>query len=170
MSTTYTLPKYPVYTNRQALDAVVDGVYRHEYTTVELEKLAQNLPDEVKRAIVRRTAGIAGEAMYCVRVAQEKARLLVEESFDDYEPEVTLQGTPVKAAEPLARDKALKILMQANTNFIKQSETIKTLDLQAITMDTIIAKVKEVLNQEQWQEFQVDLDRRITEATRGLMG
>ena len=169
MTTTYTLPKYPTYTQTSDLDTVVNGIYRHEYTLSQLEKLAKNLPDDVKRSIVREITGIAGEAIYCCRLAQEKARMLVEESFSDAEMEMTLQGTPI-GGEPLPKDKALKLLMTANSDFVKQAATLKNLDREALVMDAIISKVREVLDPAQWMDFQRDLDQRIIAATRSQMG
>lgn len=166
----YTLPTYPSYTNNRDVDVVVNGIYRHEYSIAQLIQLAKNLPDDVQRVIVRARAGIAGEALHCLRLAQEKASELVNEAFGDAEPEMTLQGTPIKKAAPIERDKALKLLMTANADLVKQAAQIKALDVEAITLDAIQKTVRDALTDEQWVAFQRDLDDRIMAATKKLMG
>ena len=169
MTTTYTLPKYPTYTQNSHLDTAINGIYKHEYTLRELMNLAKNLPDDVKLALVRDTAGMSGQALFCCRLAQERARQVVEESFMDDEDveEVTLQGNPInRAKDVMPKDKALRLLMKANEDFIKQSDTMERLDVQALTMDAIVAKVRTVLTEAQWLAFQRDLDQRIVTALR----
>lgn len=170
MENLYTLPKYPTYTGNRTLDDAVSGLYKREFTIEQLHKLAQNFPDDVKRGIARITAGTVGEALHCIRVAQQRAQQLVDEAFSEQDEVVSLQGNVVRRAEPLERDKALKLLMDANAAFVKQSEATKRLDMQDIVMESVKDVVRQALNDEQWLEFQVNLDRRVTEAMKRLVG